>query len=235
MPTEEPSEPPSTGIVALRRADLLREVRAGREAFRLPLKTPKLLKAPKGDGTAVVMVPGFGATDLSTAPARSFLNNRGWTASGWKQGRNLGAVVESRDRLIERVDRIAQRTGSQVALVGWSLGGVLARETGRSRPDLVRRVVTYGTPVIGGPRYANIGGMYSDDEMRAIDELIAEVNKTPLRIPVTAIYSKLDGVVAWQACIDPDPNTEMVEVRSSHVGMGVDPDVWSIIADRLAR
>ncbi len=194
-----------------------------------------LLKTPRGDGTAVVMIPGFGATDASTALARNFLNNRGWTASGWKQGRNLGTVVESRDRLIERVDRIAQSTGSKVALVGWSLGGVLARETARSRPDLVRRVITYGSPVVGGPRYANLGRIYSDDEMQAIDDLIAEVNKTPLRIPVTAIFSKLDGVVAWQACIDPDPNTEMVEVRSSHVGMGVDPDVWSIIADRLAR
>ena len=92
----------------------------------------------------------------------------------------------------------------------------------------------YGTPVVGGPRYTRVAGAYSPDRIRHIEALIEERERTPIGVPVTAIYSRKDGIVAWQACIDPyDNDVEHVEVRSSHVGMGLDPDVWHTVADRL--
>ena len=216
------------------RSDLWKELRTGVELLRLPAKSPKLATAPRGDGSIVVAVPGFGATDISMRPMRGYLKSLGWRAVDWGQGRNDGQVEPLRDALLERVERLATPE-RPVAMVGWSLGGVLAREVARDRPDLVRRVVTYGTPLAGGPRYTNGARRYDPAEIDRIEELIEERNQTPIRVPVTAMYSKNDGIVAWRACLDDDPNTEMIEVSSSHIGMGIDPDVWRIVADRLAR
>ena len=204
------------------------------ELVRLPAKGPKLAMAPRGDGGTVVAVPGFGASDVSMRPLRRYLRSLGWNAVEWGQGRNDGQVEVLRDALLERIERLAD-PDRPLAMVGWSLGGVLAREVARDRPDLVRRVVTYGTPLAGGPRYTNTGRRYDPSELDRIEGLIAERNRTPIHVPITAMYSKNDGIVAWRACIDDDPRTEMIQVSSSHIGMGIDPDVWRIVADRLAR
>lgn len=225
---------PSRPLRAPRRPALAKELRTGLEFIRLPLKGPSLARAPRGDGSKVLVIPGFATTDVSTRPVRTFLRSIGWDAVGWGLGRNTGDVEAGRDRLLEVVDE-ATRDGSKIAAVGWSLGGALAREMARERPDAVRRVVTFGTPLAGGPRYTTAGSNYDEAEIQRIEALIAEAKQRPIAAPITAIYSRNDGIVAWRACLDDDPRTEMVEVSSSHVGMGIDPDVWRIVAKRLAR
>ena len=131
---------------------------------------------------------------------------------------------------------LADETDDQVVLVGWSIGGVLAREAAREQPDPVSRVVTFGTPVVGGPSYTALADRYTDERLAQIRALIEEREQQPIRVPTTAMWSRNDGVVNPVACIDRrSPDVEHVEVGSSHVGMGFDPDVWRTVADRVAR
>lgn len=120
---------------------------------------------------------------------------------------------------------------------GWSLGGYMAREVARDCPDLVKHVVTLGSPVVGGPKYTAVASAFgqSGESMDDIERLVEERYETPLSVPVTAIYSKADGVVAWQARIDDrSPNVEHVEIFSPHTGLGFSPQAYRVLADRLA-
>lgn len=225
---ERPSRPPAT-----RKA--LGELGSPLDAARLVGALPRLATAPKGDGHLVVDVPGWKAPEVTGAPLRGFLRRLGYDARGWGFGTNHGSTRNDIDRLAARVLEQVEETGSPASLVGWSLGGVIAREVARRHPDAVRRVITYGTPV-GGPAYTTVARAYSRGsdtdghlEARRLDET------NPIRVPVTVMFSRRDGVVAWQACIDHvTPGAEHIEIASTHLGMGFDPDVWSIVADRLA-
>ena len=209
------------------------ELRALREPLRLMAAGRRLHSDPAPPRT-IITVPGYGATDASMAPLRAFLRRHGHDVRGWGLGKNTGEVEDLYPKLGASVRSCSIASGTTVDLIGWSLGGVLAREVARDHPQSVGRVITYGTPVIGGPRFSRAAGLYSDQRLSEIDELIHEREQTPIIPPVTAIYSRNDGVVAWQACIDPFPNNvEHVEVRSTHLGMGLDPDVWRVVADRL--
>jgi pimeloyl-ACP methyl ester carboxylesterase len=184
----------------------------------------------------VIVLPGFGAGDGSTAALRSYLRVQGHRASGWRLGTNRGDVAKLLPRVTERVERVARSAGGPVALVGWSLGGVLARETARDRPDLVSRVITLGSPVIGGPKYTAVAAFYRSQgiDLDAIEAEVAARDATPIRTPITAIYSRSDGVVSWRACIDGrNPAVEHVEVMTSHLGLGFSPEVYAIVAARL--
>jgi pimeloyl-ACP methyl ester carboxylesterase len=133
-------------------------------------------------------------------------------------------------------ERVAA-TGRRLRMVGWSLGGVVAREVARDAPELVERVVTMGSPIVGGPRYTALGRTWarSGADLEAIERAIAERERTPIRVPITSIYSKRDGIVAWQACIDAtSPDVEHVEVSCSHSGLGVHAEVLAIVARKLA-
>jgi pimeloyl-ACP methyl ester carboxylesterase len=162
----------------------------------------------------------------------------GYSAGGWHLGRNSGNFAGLLPRILKRLASMARRNNTQVTLIGWSMGGYLARELARERPDLVRRVITLGTPVIGGPKYTIVAHKYRRRGVD-VDALAAEVdarNQISLITPVTAIYSRFDAVVAWQACIDSTAaNVEHVEVRTTHVGLGFSPEVYKIIATRLSQ
>ena len=162
----------------------------------------------------------------------------GYRSRGWGFGRNDGNVPRLIERVVELVERVCDQTGNPLRLIGWSLGGYLAREAARERPALVDRVVTFGSPVVGGPKYTAVAGIYRSQGVD-LDEIEAEVearNQLPLRTPVTAIYSRTDGVVAWRACIDrASPNVEHVEVETTHLGLGFAADVYAIVAQRLAE
>lgn len=121
-------------------------------------------------------------------------------------------------------------------LVGWSLGGVVAREVARSRPELVHRVVTYGSPVLGGPTHTVGAASIGPEECRRITELQEHLDATnPIQVPITAIFTRNDGAVDWRARIDRSSvDVTMVEVASTHVGLGIDPDVWITAARALA-
>ena len=200
-------------------------------------RLPGLASQPRGAGDPVLVLPGFSAGDGSTAALRLFLRLLGHDARGWGLGTNGGDVSALLPRAIAETERCATSTGARVRLIGWSLGGYLAREVARDRPDLVERVVTLGSPVVGGPKYTTAARTFRmrGIDLDALEAEVAEREKTPLRVPVTAIYSKRDGVVAWQACIDRcNPDVEHIEVFSSHVGLGFHAEVYALIAQRLA-
>jgi len=139
-------------------------------------------------------------------------------------------------RALARLEALAVEERQPIALVGWSLGGVIARELARLRPDLVRHVVTLGSPVVGGLRHTAIAGLFGIQgwNLAAVAELVEIARRTPIRVPVTAIWSRRDGIVAWQACVDRSTaQVENLEASSCHWGLGLDPDVLDAIAGRL--
>ncbi len=229
VPLEAPERP---GAMAL-----AREAQALVELPRLLWNAPRLVREPRGDGAPVLVFPGFGTGDETTLLLRGYLRALGHPARGWGLGRNDGNVPELIPRVARVASEAADQAGRPVRLVGWSLGGYLAREAARECPDAVERVVTFGTPVVGGPKYTAVAPYYAEQgiDLDEIEADVAQRNAVPLRTPVTAIYSKADGVVAWAACIDRhSPDVEHVEVSSTHVGLGFSPDVYRVVARRLA-
>lgn len=210
------------------------EALSGLEVFRLAVKSPLLWSIPRGDDDPVLLIPGLGATDRSLYPLRTFLRDKGHHARSAGFGRIHADVPLLASRLVDRAARLADERGRKVSLVGWSIGGVLSRETARRRPDLVERVITFGTPVTGGPANTALGRRYTELELREIEAMGRLRRQTPIRVPVTALWSRRDGVVSPRACIDDQsPDVENIEVSSTHLGMGLDPDVWAIVARRL--
>jgi esterase/lipase len=220
------------------RIAVLREARIAGDLARGLLHLPLALLAPRGVREPVLLLPGFTAGDGSLWLLRNFLRHLGWSARGWGMGVNEGDFAALLPRVVEVTDRLAQRTGLPVRLVGWSMGGFLAREVARDRPELVSQIVTMGTPVVGGPKYTAVASLFAQRGYD-IEALAAECEaraRRRIQAPITAIYSRRDGVVAWQACIDrASPDVEHVEVASTHAGLGFDLRVWRIVADRLAR
>lgn len=234
--THERIERPSTWLA-------LTEVpRAAVELGSLPWATPLLMTAPRGDRHPVLVLPGFVTSDVSTGILRRFVGALGYDALGWELGRNLGprAIGREGEKLTARLDRIHEESGKKVSLIGWSLGGVMARQLARRRPDAVRQIVSLGSPFAGDPRATNVWRLYEGltgqhiadpDTQRQLKE-----SQLPPPVPSTAIYTRGDGIVAWQNCLEPaSPTTENVEVPGSHIGLGVNPLVLYAIADRLAQ
>ncbi|MEE4272946.1 MAG: hypothetical protein V2I67_14825 [Thermoanaerobaculales bacterium] len=225
-------------LTAPSRLALLGESRIVAEWVAMRLALPWLRRsAPPGGGEPVLVVPGFASDDGWTRSLRGFLRAVGFNARGWGLGRNHGRVPELIPALIEKAGAAAEESGRTIRLVGWSLGGYLAREVARERPDLVDRVVTLGAPVVGGPKYTASAPMYVKKgyDLDEIEHDVAEREATPIGVPIEAIYSRSDGIVAWGACIDHrNPNVRHHEVVSSHLGLVASPVVYRLVADRLA-
>lgn len=224
-----PTGPPRGSALAHELVGTLGSLRLGPAAIRLA-------RTPRGDGHVVVDLPGWNAPEVSGLPLRTWLRYRGYDARGWGLGTNEGDPERDAERLVARLEAIGERHGP-VSLLGWSLGGVVAREVARVRPDLVRRVVTYGTPAVGGPTYTIGAPTWGEDVCREAAALTAKRDRDePIDVPVTAIWSRRDQIVHWAACVDrTSPRADNVEVGSTHFGLGTDPDVWAVMADRLAR
>lgn len=211
------------------------ELRFFREFPRLLLHLPRLAAAPRGE-QLVVAFPGFRTGDRATWPLRRYLATLGHETHGWGIGTNRGEVAEDLDTIIDVVRTRVEQTGRPAALIGWSLGGVFAREVARSHPELVTRVFTFGTPVVGGPRYTRSATAYTPERLDEIEVLINERNQIPIERPITAIHSRRDGAVDWRACIDDhSPDVENIEVTSCHTGHIIDPEIWALIGERLAN
>ena len=216
--------------------------RAVVELTTLPIAAPILRLAPRGDGHPVLVMPGFTASDVSTGILRRYLASLGYDTHAWELGRNLGprAIGREGEKLVERLKAIHDATGKKVSLVGWSLGGVMARQLSRQAPETVRQVISLGSPFTGDPRATTVWRLYeyvSGQKMSDKDtqRQLKESRKAP-PVPSTAIYSKTDGVVAWQNCIEPaSATTDNIEVYGSHCGLGVNPAVLYAVADRLAQ
>jgi alpha-beta hydrolase superfamily lysophospholipase len=208
-----------------------------RSAARLPAEARGFSKLPRGNGEPVLVVPGFMTSNLSTVVLRGFLQQRGYRVEGWTQGRNFGDVRTDTRGVLDHTRRLQAETGKSVRLVGWSLGGVIAREAARIAPKAVHQVVTMGSPVIGGPKYTVAANFYERRgyNLDHIESEFRRVAETPIKVPITILYSKSDRVVSWQACLDHhNPQAEHVEVQTTHAGLGFDAAVLRILAHRLA-
>jgi pimeloyl-ACP methyl ester carboxylesterase len=192
---------------------------------------------PRGDGHPVLVLPGFTASDTSTRALRRTLRSWGYFAHGWRLGRNLGPTDEVIDGLDERVASLAERHQQPISLVGWSLGGIYARELAKLHPEQTRCVVTLGTPFSGHPKSTNVWRIYELLARSKVgDPAVMAQIRTPPPVPTTSIYSRSDGIVSWRCSInEPGPLVENIEVPASHVGMGANPLVLYAVADRLAQ
>lgn len=201
---------------------------------------PLLRRAPRGDGHPVLVLPGLMAADSSTRLLRRFLRRLGYHVHGWRLGRNIGPTREIVEGLGARLDDLTERHGRKLSVIGWSLGGVYAREIARRRPDDVRQVITLGSPIRmqdrSQSRATRTYERFSKRHMPGLGDRVTNGPHEPLLVPSTSIYSKLDGIVSWRACIaDGDERTENVAVIGSHVGLGHNPAALWVIADRLAQ
>ena len=225
---------PDVDLAPPRGSFLVAEAPTVRELPRLALRSPRLRKAPTGS-VPIVTFPGYGTNDLALAPLRGYLRTRGHQPVGWGLGRNVDDVADRIHEATDVIRRHVERCDEPATLIGWSYGGVYAREIARDHPDLVRSIITLGTPAVGGPRYTRSVRFYSEERLARIDARVDERRSNPIASPLTAIYTKRDGAVDWRACLDPDtPGAEHVEVASTHNGLTLDPDVWLIIARELA-
>ena len=231
MPTTaDPSTAPSREL-------LLLELRAISELAAYFSAYPLLRLAPRGDGHPVLVLPGLGASDGSTRPLRSYLKAQGYQAHGWKLGPNHGPRPGAEAKMEARLAELAERHQRKVSLIGWSLGGIFARELARRAPEQVRSVITLGSPFAGAPKASNAWRFYERVSGRAVDDWAQrERMRLPPPVPSTAIFSRSDGIVAWQGCLEQEgPMSENIEVEGSHCGLGHNPAVLYAIADRLAH
>jgi pimeloyl-ACP methyl ester carboxylesterase len=224
--------PPGLGL-------LLAEVRGIFEFNASLMLSPLLMRAPRGDGHPVLTLPGFLASDLSMAPMRRYLKELGYDTYAWKMGRNVGGVSRMRAALRDRLAEIHGATGRKVSIVGWSLGGVYARDLVLQAPDMVRCVVTLGSPFANDVRATNATRLYEALTGEAAEdnpELRAAISGD-LPVPTTSIYSRADGIVNWRTCLlRPSDTAENIEVYlASHVGLGVNAAALWAVADRLAQ
>ena len=224
-------------VAAPSRKLLLLELRAIAELQAFFSAAPLLRMAPAGDGHPVLVLPGLAASDMSTLPLRGFLKHRGYAAHGWKLGPNHGPRPGVEGALQQRLADLHARYDRKVSLVGWSLGGIFARELARRAPQQVRSVITLGSPFAGEPRASNAWRLYETvSECSVEDRPDRERMCTPPPVPTTAIFSRSDGIVAWQGCLEREgAQSENIEVEGSHCGLGHNPLVLYAIADRLVQ
>ena len=235
-PIDESVRPPHWALLAMEGRSLFE---FGAFLFSLPL----LHATERGDGHTVLVLPPFGVGDSYTQPLRWLLGQLGYDVHGWRLGRNLGMTPEARDRLPQHLLELRERTGERVSLVGWSAGGILARELARDHRDAVRSVITLAAPfrIRHGDRHnTNASQLY-----RLVEHLQAppsprmlrdETRRGRVRVPVTSIYTRSDGVAQWTLCLEEEgPRSENIEVLGSHIGLGHNPAVAFAVADRLAQ
>jgi pimeloyl-ACP methyl ester carboxylesterase len=200
---------------------------------------PLLSLAPKGDGHPVLVLPGLVASDTSTRPLRSFLKSKGYAVSGWRQGRNLGLRDGVQHAMVDLVHELNDTHGRKVSLVGWSLGGLYARQLAKMMPDRVRSVITLGSPFASGPKATNAWRVYEMASGRRADEEDERFGGSLAGappVPTTAVFSRTDGICAWEGCREQaSAMSESIEVESSHCGMGHHPAAVYAVADRLAQ
>ncbi len=198
--------------------------------------------APTGDGHPVLIFPGLGADGRSVAPLRKVCEALGYSAFDWGRGFNTGPSgdvdVWLKD-LANHANLLLKDHPQSATLIGWSLGGLYARELAKLMNNRVRQVITIGTPFNADADHTNVGWLFRllSGNTPAFDTALAERLRTAPRVPTTSIYSRTDGIVAWQSCRHSNPGTAVqdIEINGSHIGMGWNPAVLRVVADRLAQ
>jgi pimeloyl-ACP methyl ester carboxylesterase len=202
---------------------------------------PLLRRLGAGDQHPVLLLPGFGTDDRSLAPLRWTLRGQGYRAHSWGLGRNIGPTAKIVDGMQQRLLDLHAEHGRTVTLIGQSLGGVYGRLLAREHPNAVRQVITLGSPyrMVEGDRSNAQRAWQMVQHLHDGDlplTAMREEDRPPLLVPATSIYSRGDGIAAWQTCIDVvREHAENIEVRGSHIGMGLNPAVVLAVLDRLGQ
>ncbi|MGI9598294.1 MAG: esterase/lipase family protein [Acidimicrobiales bacterium] len=234
MASDRPASAPRAIYTAL-------EARAALEYSTWRVAKPLLRNLPRGDGSPVLVLPGFTANDRSTVQLRSMLRSLGYRAYGWKLWANLGPTRPILEGLEARLAAIEHREhGRPISIVGWSLGGIFGREMARNNPARIRQVVTLGSPIrmVPGDRSAASGVWESLEGLHDLEAVAAMSNRDrpPLPVPTTSVYTRSDGIVHWRTCLESrGPTAENVEVFGSHCGLGFNLSVVVVVADWLAQ
>ncbi|MDX1453420.1 MAG: alpha/beta fold hydrolase [Oleiphilaceae bacterium] len=214
----------------------LAELSSARFLAHLAVQWRKLPIDPSGQ-RKVMIIPGFYGGELSINPIKYFLRRQGHFTHSWGLGLNKGEIETLQEPLLKRLDALHRKHEEPIDLVGWSLGGIFARELARMYPEAVRQVITLGSPVIGGPRVTALHPLSSlfNWDLEQIEQDMLNSYATPIPQQVHAIYSRNDGIVNWQACIDHwSPNVKHHEVATTHTGMGFCTEVLQLV-DRLLK
>jgi len=198
---------------------------------------------PIGDGHPVVIFPGLATDKISTGPLKTFCERLGYTAYDWGRGLNTGPRGDVElwlDELAAHVRTLTRKHKKRMSLVGWSLGGIYAREIAKKLPQPTRQVITIGTPFAGtGGDETHVGWLYRlvSGHNPSLDAQMMRRLRTTPPVPTTSIYSRTDGIVAWQACLERGgcEHAENIEIVGSHCGLGWNPKVLAVIADRLRQ
>lgn len=191
-----------------------------------------------GQQRPVLLLPGYGTHVRAMGLIKRYLTRLGYSVHDWSLGTNNGDMKGSLPRVQTDIDRLVDASGQAITMVGWSLGGTMARECAREQPDKVRNIVTLGSPVVGGPKFTAFKSLFSKrgfDLERAASTVLSRYRK-PLQTPVSALYCKRDSIVHWEACIDrfSDCMTH-IEVRTPHMSMPFSAEVLTILHDHLPR
>jgi pimeloyl-ACP methyl ester carboxylesterase len=199
---------------------------------------PLAPRLPRGDGHAVLVLPGLLADDHSTRVLRATLRRLGYDVHGWGLGRNIGPTALCVNGLRDKLVALTEQHEQPVSVIGWSLGGIFARDLARRSPESVRQVITLGSPFrlshYGQTRAAKMFDRFA--HLHVERRTLPLEPDAPLQVPATSIYSYLDGIVHWQACLDtPGERCENIAVMASHLGLGHHPAAIWAIADRLAQ
>ena len=230
--TQSPARPPHPLLT-------LSEGRAFFELGSFIALRRAMRRLPKGDGHAVIVLPGFLASDRSTRPLRGLLDDLGYASFGWELGRNLRFDAAREQALYALLDRVHGESGRPVSLIGWSLGGLFAREMAKQSPSKVRQVISLGSPISGDRGHTNARHLFERLNGKEPEPLqqgrFRNLEEAP-PVPTTSILSRSDGIVAWRGSVQrAGSQAETLEVFSSHCGLGVNPMVMYAIADRLAQ
>ena len=185
----------------------------------------------RGDGHPVLVIPGFGGTDLATTPMRTFLNAVGFSAHPWELGRNMGGRPGLKNELLGRIQSLSDQYGTTVSLVGWSMGGIFARRLAVYTPEGIRQVVTLGSPFFATADETHVGWLTKKATVKGrADEGPGHGPK----VPVTSLFTTSDGIVPWESCLQQTgPLSENIRVLGSHCGLAHNPSVLYLLAQRL--
>jgi pimeloyl-ACP methyl ester carboxylesterase len=234
MPALAPDQPPAAPSKAQWAAELPRMMGT---IASIPGAWPDLMKAPKGDGRPVMLLPGLVNSDRSNIVMKRYLIALGYNAEGWKLGRNTGAraIGGEGEKLLARLREFYDAAGEPVTLIGVSLGGIIARFAAHREPTLVREVITVSSPFAGDPKATNVWRAFEWLSGEKIDSPSVMARRAevaaPLPVPATAIWSASDGLVNGAICHD--EHTRSIEIVSSHMGVQMKPATLRAIAEVL--
>lgn len=257
MPSVIQTKNPELAAPPARR--LLREIRIASDISRMAVTLARQTKSNIGNGQRVICVPGFGGGDSYTYWLRRFLNQNGYRAEGWNLGVNRGGAGLRGDidyhpipekyrntaelevprmamKLREQVRKRSDETGDTFVLVGHSLGGYLAREVARQLPNHVSQLITFGSPIYGGPKYTAAASVFIRRglDMDWVESIIEEREQIPIEVPLTTIISPSDAIVGYQCSIDRHQlHAKLIEVDANHVGMAFNPTIWKLVLEEL--